>query len=81
MFLLQPFCELKHFRDCVFIPLIKGGTLPLVKGVNRISFGMDDAEEHWTGAALHGCGNCRGNTLQKLGRRGGLGPLPRPESW
>ena len=47
MFLLQPFCELKHFRDCVFIPLIKGGILPLVKGMNRISFGMDDAEEKW----------------------------------
>ena len=37
-----------------------------MKGVNRISFGMDDAEEHWTRAALHGCGNCRGNTLQKV---------------
>ena len=42
---------------------------------------------HWTSTALHGCGNCRGNTLQKVrtgtrqGGRRGLGPLPRPEGW
>ena len=71
----------------------RGHLQPLVKGMNHISFGMDDAEEKWWPNKpldkyspawmwkLQRQHLAKGENRNKAGRKKGLGPLPRPEGW